>query len=241
MAGGGRVPRFDRHHAGADEALEELLDLVVQQRIVDRGRGLAAQGREQLLVLGGEGLPVLLVQRLHHADHVAIDGAHGHAEDGLGLVAGLLVDVLVEARILVRVGNVDRRVGGGHRPGDAAVHGDADLLHAAQPLRHLGPQLAALAVDEEQGAAVGFDDARAGVDDQLEQPVEVPLGDEGFGDLENPAELLDALLQPVHGAEHSIRSVGGVCKTAHSKVRSRRASSHLSGSTYRRASVAASA
>src|SRR5947199_171899 len=69
---GGRIPRLDRHHAGAHEPFEQLLDLVVQQGVVDRRRSLTAEREEQLLVLVGEGLPVELVQRLQDADDLAL-------------------------------------------------------------------------------------------------------------------------------------------------------------------------
>ena len=195
---GGRIPRLDRHHAGAHEPFEQLLDLVVQQGVVDRRRSLTAEREEQLLVLVGEGLPVDL----------ALHRAHRHAENGPRLVTRLLVDVLVEPRILVRVGDVDRRIGGRHRARDPAVHRDADLL-GADALRHLGPQLAALAIDEEQRAAVGLDHPRRGVDDQLQQPIEIALGDERFRDVEDPSELLDALLKPVHRASIASARLAG--------------------------------
>src|SRR2546425_6028833 len=89
---GGRIPRLDRPHAGAHEPFEQLLDLVVQQRVVDRRRRLPAERGEQLLVLVGEGLPVELVQRLQDADDLALHRAHRHAEDVPRLVTRLLVD-----------------------------------------------------------------------------------------------------------------------------------------------------
>ena len=205
---GGRIPRLDRHHAGAHEPFEQLLDLVVQQSVVDRRRSLTAERGEQLLVLVGEGLPVELVQRLQDADDLALHRAHRHAEDGPGLVTRLLVDVLVEPRILVCVGDVDRRIGARHRARDPSVHRDADFL-GADALRHLGPQLAALAIDEEQRAAVGLDHPRRGVDDQLQQPIEIALGDERFRDVEDASELLDALLKPVHRASIASARLAG--------------------------------
>jgi hypothetical protein len=199
VAGGGGIARLDGHHARAHEAFEELLDLVVQERVVDRRRRLSAQRGEQLFVFPVERLSVEPVERLQHAHHLALDRSHGDAEDAARLVAGLLVHRLVEARVLVRVGNVHRGVGLRHRAGDAAAHGEADLL-GADALRDLAPQLAALVVDEEERAAVGLHHPGGGADDQLQQTIEVALGDQRLRNIEDSSELLDPLAKLLHRA-----------------------------------------
>ena len=194
VAGGGRIARLDGDDGGADEPLHHLLDLLVQERVVDRGRRLSAQRGEQLLVFIVEGFSILPVERLEDADHLAGDRAHRHAEDAARAIAGLLVDVLIEARVLVRVGDVDA-----DRAGDAASHREADLAHA-HSLRDLAPQLAALLVDEEERAAVGLHHAGGGADDQEQQAVEIALGDEGLGDFEDAAQLFHPLAKLLHAA-----------------------------------------
>jgi len=47
------------------------------------------------------------------------------------------------------------------------------------------------------------------VDDQLQQPIEIALGDERFRDVEDPSELLDALLKPVHRASIASARLAG--------------------------------
>jgi PAS domain S-box-containing protein len=72
-------------------------------------------------------------------------------------------------------------------------------------LRDLAPQLAAVAVDEEERAAIGVDHARGGVHDELEQAIEIALRDQRLGDIEDATQLFDALLKLVHRFQHIIR------------------------------------
>ncbi len=53
-------------------------------------------------------------------------------------------------------------------------------------------------IDEEERAAVCVHHARGGLDDEVQQPVEIALGNQRFRDFENTAESLDALLELVH-------------------------------------------
>src|SRR5438309_1556420 len=151
----GRVARFDRDHAGADESLEELLDLLVEQSIVDGRRGLPAQSGEQLTVFLAERSVAALVERLQDADDLAFQRAHRNAKDALRAVSRFLVHVPIEARIGVGVGNVDGLVRLSDGAGDPLAHREADLARA-HALRDLAPQLGSRAVEQEQRAAVGL-------------------------------------------------------------------------------------
>ncbi len=50
MPRGGRVARFDRHHRRLDEALEQLLDGLVEPRILERHRRLAGHREHHLFL-----------------------------------------------------------------------------------------------------------------------------------------------------------------------------------------------
>ena len=52
-----------------------------------------------------------LVERLRNADNVALGGAQRHAEDIFGKVAGLAVDLRIEARISIGVVDNDALAG----------------------------------------------------------------------------------------------------------------------------------
>ena len=69
----------------------------------------------------------LLVDHLDDADDLAAD-ADGHAEDGLGVVAGLLVDAAVEARVGGHVLDVERLARLGHVARDAHAHGKPEMM-----------------------------------------------------------------------------------------------------------------
>src|SRR5439155_3997730 len=69
----------------------------------------------------------------------------------------------------------------------------------ADALRDLAPQLVARAIDQEQGAAVRFHHAGRRLDDQLQQAIEVALGDQRLGRIEDAAELPHPLFKTVHG------------------------------------------
>lgn len=60
----------------------------------------------EVLIVFREGQVVELVNKLNDANYLAGGIFNGHAEDGLVLEAGAIVDALVEARIFVCVGDV---------------------------------------------------------------------------------------------------------------------------------------
>jgi hypothetical protein len=95
----------------------------------------------------------VLVEGLEDAGDLALGVAHRDAEDGAGAVARRGVDVAVEAGVGVGVGDVDDLPALGDRAGDALPQLDPDLVGSA--LGDLAPQLPALAVQDEERAAVG--------------------------------------------------------------------------------------
>jgi len=154
VAGRGRVSRLDGHHRRLHEALEELADLFVQHDVLDGLGRLAAEREQQLLVFAVEG-PVDGVERLEHAHHLTVGVAHRHAEDALGAVAVLQVPVALEPRVLVGVEEVDELAALGDGADDALAQRHADL--SLDALGHPAPQLAPLAIEDEQRATVGLE------------------------------------------------------------------------------------
>src|SRR5205085_1465049 len=82
------------------------------------------------------------------------------------------------------VGDVDGGVRLGDGSCDPPSHREADLARA-DALGDLAPQLAFRLVDEEEGAAIGLDHAGGRLNDELEQPIEIALGDESLRHLED--------------------------------------------------------
>jgi hypothetical protein len=98
----------------------------------------------------------VLVQHLGDADHLALLVADRDAEDIARAVAGVPVYVLVEARVLIGVGDDLRLAAGEHRSGDADMGGEANLADGVA-LHHPREQFAGVGVVEEQRTAVGVE------------------------------------------------------------------------------------
>ena len=112
VAAGRRVARFDGVDASANKAIEQLLDIAMQERVLERHGCGAADGEQQLFVLGCEASRhVLLIEGLDDAGDVAIEGEHRHGQDAGGAVAGSAIYVPIEARICVGVWQVDDLAG----------------------------------------------------------------------------------------------------------------------------------
>jgi hypothetical protein len=123
--------------------------------------------------------------------------ADRRAEDRARAIAGAAVDVLVEARVGVGGRDVHALARRRHAAGDAPADRHADLAHL-QALRDLRPQLAALLVHHEQRRAVGVEQPRGLVHDDLQQAGEVELA----------AERLDGLQQLRHLARIGVGDEG---------------------------------
>ena len=138
VTGRGRIPLIDRRRRGADEAVEEVLDVADELLVLDRDRGLSGEREHHLDVLhrvaehvrvgvrlGSDGrLGILLpIDQLEHADHLVAVVLHRHHEHRLRPVSVLLVEAPVEGvrRLLgdlVGVLEDDRLALGRDEPGD---------------------------------------------------------------------------------------------------------------------------
>ena len=143
VARGRRIARFDGRHRGVDEPVEQLADLVVEERVLQRHAGLRRPGRRQLLgaLVEGDHVPIevgqrqglarlaFLVDQLDDADHLAHRREHRHRQHRAGAVAGLVVEAAVVAegrrlpgrRRAPQVGDVDRLSGQRRLPDDRLV------------------------------------------------------------------------------------------------------------------------
>jgi hypothetical protein len=162
-----------RHVEQGGDLLPAGNDLLVEDGVPERERDDAAERVHGVHVAFVEGA-VLAVHRAHHADDLAAVVAQRRAEHGAGVVPGLLVDLGVEGRMLVGVGDPHRLASGGDVAGDATGDREAELLRL-HALRQLAPQLAAHAVDEEQRGAVGLQALGQRLQDLLDDAREVEV------------------------------------------------------------------
>src|SRR4051812_23690380 len=131
--------------------------------------GIGGVRRERLqgfLVAGGEDADAL-VQHFEGADDLAALVADGDGEDVAGTVSGLAVDGGVEARVAVGIADVDGLAGGDGAAGDADAGVEAQDVIAAES--DLGPQLLALAVEEENAGAVAIEQTGGFAGDDVEE------------------------------------------------------------------------
>ena len=117
---GRRIARLDGRHRSLDEALEQVLNGLVEQAVLQRHRRLAGQRLRNRLLMArerhylrrrcGYGIEprlalALAVDQLHHSHHFAALVLHGNGQDRLAAIAGLLVELPVEG-----VGHAGRQV-----------------------------------------------------------------------------------------------------------------------------------
>ena len=153
-----------------------LLQPFDQKRLFERA-GRVPVDRLGQLQIGLAERPRPLVQHLGDADRVAVAVAQRHAQDIAGAVAGAAVDLRVEARVLVGVGDDLGGAGAEHRAGDAGIGRDADLGHAVAA-QHARKQLAGVAVVQKQGRPLGVQRFQ----DQVDQPRQLAVEREFLGD-----------------------------------------------------------
>src|SRR5579859_3337234 len=121
-------------------AFQELLqalnyaraDPLVVLRLVDGQRRLVGKDSQQLHILQAKGGGADLVQHLHYSDHLPADHQR-RGQDGARHIAGALGEILLEARVLLDVGDGDRLAGHGHITGQAVIHRDAPAHHLVAP------------------------------------------------------------------------------------------------------------
>ncbi len=173
-------------------------DVLEQLRVLDGDGGL---GREcpQPPFVGTAERPALAVQDLHDADLALAPGDDRHAQHAVGTVAGVPVDLGIEAGIAVGVGNVDHPPAAEAFAGNAGIGREADL-RTADAAGDAGKQLVAYHVVEEQGAAVCIEQRGGRGHDLHQQRIEVDFGNDRGADFEQHGFLallaLDLLEQP---------------------------------------------
>ncbi len=143
----------------------------------------------QLLVVGREDA-VDLVDSLDHADELVVEADQGHGHQAARAVAGLAIDVAVEAHIGVGVGDVDGLPAGGGGAGDAPVGREADGLALVRVL----VQLVAGRVVEKERRPLRLEGLLKGAEDELQQVVQVQGAGQGARDLQQGLHVLDLLL-----------------------------------------------
>ena len=157
VTGGLLVARVDRHRERLDEGLPEAALLGHELRVLDGDRGRRAERCERLLVLLGKTLAAVFVHDLKHADDAAVLTLHRESQEAPRAIPAPLVVLRIEARVPVRVRDVDGLAG----LSDGARDPDADRLPdlvRAGPERDARPDLVPLAVDDEDGRAVGIEE-----------------------------------------------------------------------------------
>ena len=151
-------------------------DLLEQLRILDGYGGLRREGPQPPFV-GAAKHAALAIQYLHHAYPALAPGENRHAQQAVGAVAGVPVELRVETGIAVGVANVDHAAGTEAFPGDTRICREANLL-AANTAGDTRKQFVTGGVVEKQGAAVGFEQRGRRRHDFGQQRIEVDLGDD---------------------------------------------------------------
>src|SRR5207253_1616938 len=182
--------------------LRQLVGALGIERVLQREGGVAGEDLQQGHVAAREDLAIEPVDQLQHAADVLAD-VDRHADDRVGLVPDLLVDVRIEELVLLHVRGEVRRTGLIDLPDDPvlgrkplpdqltagiAEGGDEDELVLA-PLRELAKR-----VVEEDGARLGRDELVRFLENLAQDEIEVDFAFEreaGLLALEEPFELRD--------------------------------------------------
>ena len=119
---------------------------------------------------------------MHHADLAFAAGDDGHAQHAVGAVAGVAVDLLVEARVGVDVGQVDHLAVAEALAGQPGIGGKADAF-GGDAAGHAGIEFLGGGIIEKQRAAVGEQRGRRR-HDLFQQRIEMDFRDDGNADFE---------------------------------------------------------
>ncbi len=187
MTGGLLVARVDRQRERLDEALPQALLLGDELRVLDRDRRRRAERGEEVLVGDRERTTAMFVHDLEDTDDAATVALHREREQALRVVPGEPVGLRVETRVVVGVGDVDRLSRLGDAAGDPDADGKADLARAERDAR---PELAPVAVDDEDRRAIRGEECSGRLGHLMEQGVEVGDGHELARDVEDDVQAL---------------------------------------------------
>src|SRR6267142_562363 len=135
--------------------LPVMLEFFSGPPALEGDRGLPDNGFEQFEISLRE-LALLLVQDLRSADDRALQGAEGDAENGVGDVAGLLVEVRIEALVGISVMNNDAA------PACIDMSGDTQVIQHAKLAREFAgdgarAKFAGVGITQKNGRAVSVD------------------------------------------------------------------------------------
>src|SRR5207302_5672233 len=159
VPGGLLVARVDGDRERLDERLPQTLLLRQELRVLDRDRRRCAERGERLLVVGVEALAPFLVAGLEDPDDAAVLPGHREGQQAPRAIPAALVRLGVEARIRVRIRDVDSLARRGDRARDPHTDRLTDLADACAE-RDAGPDLVLLAIDDEDRRAVRIEQLR---------------------------------------------------------------------------------
>ena len=165
---------------------DDLQRLELQPMPLHRDAGLLGDELDQRQVAGREGR-VPLVDRLDDAHRLAVHAGHRRGEQVSSDETAPPVGLGVEARVLVRVGDVDDLAALERVADDAGVAGDADLL---APQGDLRPQLIRDVVVEEDARPLAVEQAGGDLGDAGQERVELGRHRQQPRDVQHQPDLL---------------------------------------------------
>src|SRR5207249_3399674 len=127
---------------------------------------------QEVFVLGGEPGRFEFIQQLEDANDLAVVVFDGKTHQRLGGVFEFLVETAVKIGKRVGIVDVDDLAGLGNASGNALAEGYTDLA-VVEAGGDNGPEFFVLAVDHEDGAAVGFYLGARNLQDQFQKFGEV--------------------------------------------------------------------
>src|SRR5215470_9660127 len=119
--------------------------------------------------------------------------ANGQAQQRLGAVVEALVERGIEQFESVSVIRVDQLSGDGYVAGDPLAKGNADLLMVKAGGGD-GPELLALLIGQEDGAALSFDFSTGDFEDQFQKLSQIKRGVQQARGFKEQRELIDAFV-----------------------------------------------
>ena len=184
------------------QRLQDVLIVVLQCQYIGKQPGIFERDRDAR----GKGLqpadihlserPATLVEHLDDAEALAGPVDDRDVEQIAGAKAGGPIDFRVEARIGIGVGDVEQVAAGECRAGDPRGRGYADLFLLGA-LGHLGPEFVLGRVIDEERRALGVEQLGRRRHDAGEQGIDVQLGRDRFGDLQELQLFATGLLEPL--------------------------------------------
>jgi len=192
--------------------LEGLIGHGEEARIFDGDGRLRPERQEQLRVFLVEGMAILRVEDFQHADGVP-PRVEGNRQDGAGDKIRAAIHTRIPARIAAGIGDDDGTILGKGGADDALAGGDfaAHQLVAQRPAGDAEDEIAAVLVEEQQGARLGVEQFDRVAHDQVEHLINVEAGGQQPPDLIEGIQLVSAGLETVLQAS-PLDGGGGECR-----------------------------